>query len=524
VAGYGIRVDNSRNVRIAGARVTAVGSASGESGAGIHLLGGEGHIVELSRVRGTAGPHILADTSEGLRIADNDLAGRHQLVRLIGAAGTQISRNLFTLSLQPEDPGAAGSETDGRSGIELREATDVTVDANVFTEPGSRLMDAVRLIDARSPGGVAVRLQDNRFHRGRHSVRSERSTWEMLRSRSDSALLAVTASDADTLALVDDTLSASVAGRCLVSTGASSAVVVTRGVFDQCSPTTSTVGEPAVDIVAANASLDVAGTRFSGQHQTAIRFSGRRLSVRNSDVIRTTPASATGFSTAGVIDGTGDTVHVAGTTVRQHAMLPGITATGGHVQLDSNRVTRNATGIRIGPWSSLQMLDNDVFDNTSAGLLNTSSSGISVPGNWWGDAMGPRRSSEIAAAGDSIIGGVSWTPVRPDPLGAGAGAAEMRMIRGDGQTIPRNTVAPIPLTVRIVDAQGRPVAGVPVTFTTGGGGTTFVSPSTGTTIVVTTDASGLAKVTIQVGSGTGPRTALVTAPGVTGVTFTVTGT
>ena len=524
VAGYAIRVDNSRNVRIAGARVTAVGSTAGESGAGIHLLGGEGHIVELSRVRGTAGPHILADTSRGLRIADNDLAGRHQLVRLIGAAGTQISRNLFTLSLQPEDPGATGSETDGRSGVELREATDVTVDANVFTEPGTRLMDAVRLIDARSPSGTAVRLQDNRFHRGRHSVRSERSTWEMLRSRSDSALLAVVTSDADSLTLVDDTLAASVGGRCLVTTGASSAVIVTRGVFDQCSPIANAVGEPAVDILAANASLDMSGVRFSGRHQTAIRFSGRRLSVRNSDVVRTAPATATSFSASGVIDGTADTVHVAGTTIGQHAMLAGITATGGHVQLDSNRVTRNATGIRIGAWTSLRVFDNDIFDNTGLGLLSTGGATIDASDNWWGDALGPRRSTDLAAAGDSIAGAVTFDPVRAEPLTPGAGAAQMLKIRGDNQTVPRNTVVPIPLTVRIVDAQGRPVAGVLVTFTTGSGGTTFVAPTTGSTIVVTTDASGLAKATMQMGSGTGSRSATVSAPGTTGVTFTVTGT
>ena len=525
VAGFGVRIDNSRNVRVTGVRVTAVGAAAGESGSGIHVTGGEGNIVELSRVRGTAGPHILGDTSPGLRISDNDLAGRHQLIRLIGAsAATQVSRNVLNLALQPEDPGATGSETDGRSGIEVREASDATLAGNTFTEPGSRLMDAVRLIDARSPAGVAVRLQDNRFHRGRYSVRSERSTWEMLRSRSDSALLAIVAGEADTLTLVDDTLAASVGGRCLWSSGVSSAVTVTRGLLSDCSPIASAVGEPAIDVAAANASLDVTGTLFAGRHQTAIRFSGRRLRVRGSEVQRTTPATATSFSAAGVIDASGDTVHVAGTTIAQHAMLVGMAVGGGHIQLDSNRVTRNATGVRIGAWASLQMLDNDVFDNTGIGLLNASSSGISVPDNWWGDAMGPRRSAEPAAAGDSIVGNVSWDAVRAGPLGAGAVAAAMRTIRGDGQTAPRNTVLPIPLTVRVIDANGRPVAGVPVTFTTGGGGTTFVSPSSGTTIVVTTDASGLAKATLQLGNGSGERQVQVTAPGTAGVTFTLTGT
>lgn len=310
----------------------------------------------------------------------------------------------------------------------------------------------------------------------------------------------------------------------MLVSGASTVVSVIRGLFQQCSPTTSTVGEPALDIVAAGATLGVSGTAFSGQHQTAIRFSGRSLRVRGAAIQRTLPATASSFSTTGVIDAAGDTVFVSGTVIAQHGMLAGISVGGGHVQLDSNRVTGNATGLRIGTWTTLRVLDNDVFDNTSAGLLSTGATTIDATGNWWGDALGPRRSTDLAAAGDSVIGAVTWDPVRAEPLSPGAGAAQLLKVRGDLQTVPRNTVAPIPLTVRVVDAQGRPVAGVPVTFTTGGGGTTFVAPTSGSTIVVTTDASGLAKATIQLGSGSGERTATASVTSVGSVTFTLTGT
>ncbi|HUF28060.1 MAG TPA: Ig-like domain-containing protein [Gemmatimonadaceae bacterium] len=523
VSGYGLRMDNVRNGRVTGVELTAIGAWAGESGAGIHVSGGEGNLVELSRIRGTAGPHILSESSSGLRVSDNDLAGRHQVIRLVGATGaTEISRNTLDLSRQPEDPGVAGSETDGRSGLEIRSSSGVTVLGNTFREPGTSLMDAIRLIDSRAPGGAAVLLQENVFHRGRHHVRSEQSSWSMVRSRSDSAVLPISATNADTITLVDDTLRAVVGGRCLVVTGAASAAVVSRGLFEQCSPSTVSVGEPAISVIATNSSLDVTGTRFVGQHQTAIRFSGRRLSVRSSAVRRTQPGTATSFSASGVIDATGDTISVAGTSIAGHAMLPGLSVNGGAIQLDSNRVTRNATGVRVGAWVSIRLLDNDVFDNSLAGLVNATSSGMSAPGNWWGDGLGPRRSEEPTAVGDSIIGNATVDPFRTDPLTPGAGTAELLKVRGDGQSAARGDILPLPLTVRVLDGEGRPVAGVAVTFEVTNNNSLFVAPSSGSTIVVTSDASGLARATLRLGNSNEPTVVEVRAAGATSVTFTAT--
>lgn len=524
VAGYGIRLDNVRNGRVSGVDVSAVGALAGESGAGIHVSGGDGNLVELSRIRGTAGPHLLSDASPGLRISDNDLAGRHQIIRLLGATGaTEVSRNTFNLSRQPEDPGVAGSETDGRSGLEIRSSSAVTVVGNLFTEPGTSLMDAIRLIDARSTSGVAARLHDNRFHRGRHSVRSERSTWELLRSRSDSAMTAISATEADTLTVADDTLTASLAGRCIAVTGASVATVVTRGSLDQCSPVANTVGEPAISVTATNASLDVSGTTFSGQNQTAIRFAGRRLLVRGVEVRRTIPEMATSHSTGGVIDASGDSIRIVGVVIGRHTQLTAINVSGTHVQIDSSRVTRNATGIRIGSVGTIRMLDNDIFDNTIAGLIDATASGFSAPGNWWGDGLGPRRAAEPMAVGDTVVGAATFLPVRTTPLTAGSTPSSLRKVRGDNQSAPRGTVLPLALSARVVDANGRPVSGVAVTFDAGSGGAGFVSPSTGTTIIVATDASGLAQASLQLANGAGTRTVTVTAPGTPAVTFTVTG-
>jgi hypothetical protein len=523
VAGYGIRLENVRNGRLTGVQITRVGSVGGESGAGIHISGGDGNIVEQSLVRGSTGPHVLSEGSTGLRVSDNDLAGRHQLIRLTGAVGaTEISRNAFDLRLQPEDPGVGGSETDGRSGLEISNSSQVLVLDNAFTEPGTNLMDAVRLIAARASSGPAVRLQENRFHRGRHSVRSEQSTWEMVRSRSDSAVLPIAASDADTITLVDDTLSAAVGGTCLAMTGASSAATLTRGLLEQCSPTTVTTGEPAIAMSAANSSLDITGTRFRGQHQTAIRFTGRRLTVRSADVRRTMPATATSHSAAGVIDASADTVLVAGTSIARHPLLTGLSVNGGVIQLDSNRVTRNVTGVRIGTWGSVRLLDNDIFDNSTTGMLNAGASEITVPDNWWGDGLGPRRSAETAAVGDSIVGLVSYEPFRTGPLTPGSGPAELYKVRGDGQSAPRGADLPLPLTVRVLDGEGRPVAGVAVTFQIMGGPSEFTAPTTGSSVVVASDASGLARASLRLGPSSDPTIVQVSAPGAATVTFTAT--
>jgi hypothetical protein len=76
--------------------------------------------------------------------------------------------------------------------------------------------------------------------------------------------------------------------------------------------------------------------------------------------------------------------------------------------------------------------------------------------------------------------------------------------------------------VRVLDAAGRPVAGVTVTFavTAGNGRMSGLS-----TRDVTTDASGLAEVTFTLGSSPGTNVVRASVAGVaTTVTFTATGT
>src|SRR2546425_8722326 len=104
---------------------------------------------------------------------------------------------------------------------------------------------------------------------------------------------------------------------------------------------------------------------------------------------------------------------------------------------------------------------------------------------------------------------------------AGATATAPRSVRGDGQTGVRGTALPKAFTVRVVDAAGKPVAGVSVTFRVTLGGGSFGG---GNKVTVTTNASGLAEATLTLGLTPGQNTVTATGNGLNTITFTATGT
>src|SRR5207247_8023083 len=160
------------------------------------------------------------------------------------------------------------------------------------------------------------------------------------------------------------------------------------------------------------------------------------------------------------------------------------------VRIDSNFVSGNVQGVRLGALSSLKARDNDVFDNAPAGVLNEVPSSVSLPQTWWGDPRGPRGLADLTATGDSAVGAVNSSGWNATPHNAGTIASAIRSVRGDGQTGVRGTALPKALTVRVVDAAGKPVAGVSVTFRVTAGGGSFGG---GDTVTVNTDASGPAE-------------------------------
>jgi hypothetical protein len=115
-----------------------------------------------------------------------------------------------------------------------------------------------------------------------------------------------------------------------------------------------------------------------------------------------------------------------------------------------------------------------------------------------------------AATGDSVFGSVTFTPIRTTPfltaIFAGS-ATQPRLVRGGGQTAVRGTTLPQAFTVRVVDGSGFPVANANVTFVvTSGGGN--IGGQVNTTVV--SNASGLAEVTLTLGSAAGANTVTAT--------------
>ena len=521
VRGFGVHFTSSAGVRATAVDVRNVAAQSGYSGGGIVINRGSGAIVDRATVRNTAGPQIQVDTASGTTISNSDLAGRAQLVRLTGLTGsTLVSGNTFNLSRQAGEPFTLGSEFDGRSGLEIRLSGTVTVSGNVFTEPASQQMDAIRMIDARSGAAGGATILSNRFEGGRYHVGSLRSTWSMTGARSTGAVISIVAEAVDTIALTSDTLENASGSTCVRSTGSSSRLTIASSELRSCTVAGMATGGPAITVSGSGTSLTVTNSDLSGPDQTAIDFAALNLVVRGTRMSGAGSRSVTGFASPAVleVDPSG-TVELVGNVISNYRELTGVLIPDGTIRIDSNRVTRNAVGVRILEPRNTQMRGNDIFDNLPTGAQNDRTvRDLIAEGNWWGDSRGPRRGDAPAATGDTLFGRVDFSPFATAPHAAGTVATSLRAVRGDGQEGLALMTLPQALTVRAVDSDGRPVANVSVTFTVASGGGSFAGSSTRT---VTTDASGLAEASLTLGLP-GQVRVTVSAPGVPVLTLTAT--
>ena len=501
---------------------TVVAAEAGTTGAGVEVLYGSSDIISTNLVLTTAGPEILLDSTAAATATANNLAGQAQLMRVLAVTGaTQVTNNTFNTKAQAGDPNTGDSQTDGRSALELNASPGVFVFGNSFSDnPGTTShMDAIRLIGTRGTAGPAV-LQRNTFQGGRYSVRSELSTWLLQLSHSTNAAVGVVLSNADSVTLDTDTLTSAVTN-CVQATGSSVQLAVTHGLFTQCGPT----GNAAIEFNAPGATVDInSGVTFAGAGQRAIEVNGAHHAfvIGNTMAGGSPEGTVNGSASVGGIDLQADSVTVVRNAVTGYPSYSALALDGTAVRADSNFISQNRIGIRAGVISALEARTNDIFDNDSVGVVNEQAAGISIPNNWWGDSLGPRRSPVPAAVGDSADGNIAFTPLANVPLNAGTRPGlPLRKVFGGGQSATQSTTLPEPFAVRVVDAVGRPVAGVDVVFTVTPGGAMFGGGSG--TQTVSTNSSGLAEAVLTLGP---PGTYTVTATNSTvgSVTFTAAAT
>jgi alpha-tubulin suppressor-like RCC1 family protein len=128
--------------------------------------------------------------------------------------------------------------------------------------------------------------------------------------------------------------------------------------------------------------------------------------------------------------------------------------------------------------------------------------------------LGPQAGENVLEA---RAAGFAGSPVRFTAAGGAGVATRLERVSGDGQSAVAGRQLASPFTVRATDAAGNPVSGVAVSWlVTAGGGS--VTPAVGTS-----DAAGLARATLTLGTTAGANR--VTAAGAgAGVEFTATGT
>lgn len=514
VRAYGIRFEGVLNGVVEDNAFAQVDSLAGVgAGAGIRILKGSNNRVRRNTASQTQGPQILLDSTATAGVTANALRGRHTLLRMVSVTGsTEVAGNLF--DLRPGDGETVGSAADGRAGLEIGSSSAVFVTQNRFTDTttSAQAMDAVRLSDARD-----ITLSENGWDGGRYQIRSARSRWSSVASRFTGAIAAVVAEEADTIQLTDDTLTVGRASPCVVLAAPDIVVTALRVVVDRC----ASGGGVAIGM-SGGGELELSQSTFAGAGQRAVSFSGRRFTARG-NTFSGTGGTAPAYSGTAVLSvAATDSAILAGNEVIDYRSFDAILVSAPLVRLDSNRVTDNVRGVRLGTITTFRAVDNDIADHDMLGAIDEGAGSLVAGGNWWGDSRGP-RSGISAATGDSVAGSLTVTPLRTTPFYPGTTPSGLRTVRGNNQIEQGSRNMPLALTVRVIDDLGRPVSGVSVTFASTSGGATLNGVIL-TTVNVTSDGSGLAEVTLRVGGSAGPNTVTVSGTSLPlgSVTFTAT--
>ncbi|MBA3260581.1 MAG: Ig-like domain-containing protein [Gemmatimonadales bacterium] len=144
--------------------------------------------------------------------------------------------------------------------------------------------------------------------------------------------------------------------------------------------------------------------------------------------------------------------------------------------------------------------------STSASVVETDADGRSSVERVLGVTAGAQFTR---ASADSLAG----SPVTFQHTATAGAAAGLSLVSGDGQSAVVGTPVPDLLVVRLLDAQGNPVVGVPVAWVVGAGSGT-VAPQT-----TSTDGAGLASTQWTLGPAPGANTLTAVVSGIGVVPF-----
>jgi Bacterial Ig-like domain (group 1) len=157
------------------------------------------------------------------------------------------------------------------------------------------------------------------------------------------------------------------------------------------------------------------------------------------------------------------------------------------------------SGVPLDPQPTLQLQDADgtpiARDSVVVSVAIASGGGsLSGAATAISNEAGEVAFTDLAISGSPgtrrlIFAAESFAPATSPPIALGAGApASIELVAGDDQTATVGQPVPIPPSVRVRDANGTPLPGIPVAFTVTKGGGTLVEETP------VTDAEGVAAV------------------------------
>ena len=404
VRGYGMKLLNTSNAQVTDDTVWAVDSIPGvEPGAGIHVVGGERNLVQGNVVRYTQGPQIFLDEAEISEIYNNDLRGANQLIRMVGITKieTRVNNNDLDLSGMP------GETTDHAHppfAIEIRDS------------PGAIVMSGDTLVQNSGPSMHGIHVRNSGMYtecqscllRGmQQAIQLDTTSLSLTGTTIDSVRFGIAANGRTSLTIHDSHLSRMIEAPCLSLWGDSSNVWINNSTFTDCWPDAVTWNDwSAVTLAGAHSRWEIQNSTFQGEQDFAIWFDqaeagGSAARIRDNLILGRGDGVDIGANAFGAIQGTADTVLIAGNRIRNWRFangaysLSGIRIVGGDsVAVDSNLVSNNTFGLWLDPVPSyFQATDNDFYDNDSLAVWHPASALLTAEDNWWGDRRGPRRAA-----------------------------------------------------------------------------------------------------------------------------------